>query len=91
MSSPALSSRPSTPGSSSSDDDEHTLYTYGEIFLSNIHFIIPSLPTTVTRRRDDSRMDEKEKTKAPLSARKRRTAKVRVTVACSDRSDANFF
>ncbi|KAH0588612.1 hypothetical protein H2248_004437 [Termitomyces sp. 'cryptogamus'] len=61
--------------SASSDEEEYTLCAYGDSSLSNIYFI-PSLPTAVAPRRDDSCMDgEKRKKTLPPSVRKRSAPK----------------
>ncbi|KAG6873137.1 hypothetical protein C0995_002511 [Termitomyces sp. Mi166 len=74
MSSSPASSRPFTPASSSSDEDEHTISAYGDISLSNIYFI-PSLPSTVPPRRDDSGMDEEKGENTPPFVHKRSVPK----------------
>ncbi|GLB37953.1 hypothetical protein LshimejAT787_0410040 [Lyophyllum shimeji] len=75
-SSPA-STRPATPvfdfskhdASVCSEDDEHTLCGFGDISLSNIYFV-PSLPSQVSPRRDDSWMKDDLPRASPSSVRK---------------------
>ncbi|KAG6910406.1 hypothetical protein DXG01_010761 [Tephrocybe rancida] len=58
------------------DDNEHTLCGFGDISLSNIYFV-PSLPSDVSPRRDDSWITERkilEPKTPPPSVRKKKSA-----------------